>query len=251
MKPITFVVTLLAFAYVSPLAAGTVQCVPTQGCPKGSKPPACCQPPPCEVYEQIKMKQTLRRYYRNDDVKELFIKKAGGDNSKAADLLADWVKAKAANLGSELRCKWEAPHGYAATFETKAWCQIFAKLTEKDQESMSERQAHEKFDTCSEFISAIYVHEGHHKEICMGSDEYKRENMPLTKFAEEESEGYRKEIESLKASLQQYSRVCSTLVDADTARKLAKVGIKALKKNAPKKHKSKAKRKPAPLAQVR
>ena len=174
MKPIPLIATLLAFAYVSPLAAGTVQCVPTQGCPKGSKPPACCQPPPCEVYEQIKMKQTLRRYYRNDDVKDLFIKRAGGDNSKAADLLADWVKAKAANLGSELRCKWEAPHGYAATFETKAWCQIFAKYSEENQESMSERQAHEKFDTCSEFISAIYEHEGHHKEMCMGSDEYKK-----------------------------------------------------------------------------
>lgn len=233
MKPVPLIAALLAFTVLSPLEAGTVQCVPTQGCPKGSKPPACCQPPPCEVYEQIKMKQNLRRFYRDAKVKKQLIRQAGGDNSKAAKLLDDWVAKKAKNLGSQLRCKWEAPHGYAATFETKSWCQIFAKYSEDNQESMSERQAQEKFDTCAEFISAIYLHEGHHKEICMDSDEYKREHMPLTQFAREESDGYRKEIQALKANLQQYWRACSTKADAATARKLAKVGISTLKKKSP------------------
>ena len=235
MKPIPLIAALLAFTVLSPLEAGTVQCVPTQGCPKGSKPPACCQPPPCEVYEHIKMKQAVRRLYRQRTIKKQLIKQAGGDNKEAAKLLDDWVAKKAKNLGSQLRCKWEAPHGYAASFETKSWCEIFAKLSDKKQESMSERQAQETFDTCSEFISAAYAHEGHHKDICEHTNSTERLNMGLRAFAKEESDGYRKEIKSLKASLQQYSRACSTVVDAATARKLAKAGIKVLQKKAPKK----------------
>ena len=250
MKPVLVIAALFALGYLSPLAAGTVQCVPTQGCPKGSKPPACCQPPPCEFFEQIKMKQTLRRFYRNAKVNKQLIRQAGGDNSEAARLLGEWVKNKAGKLGSQLRCKWEAPYGYAASFETKSWCEIFAQLSEKTQESMSERQAHETFDTCAEFISAIYAHEGHHKQICEHTNSTERMNQGLKAFAREESDGYRKEIDSLKADLQQYWRACSTVADAATARKLAKAGISILKKKSPKKSRKVAQNPPAVLAEV-
>jgi hypothetical protein len=251
MKPVLIVAALLAVGYLSPLAAGTVQCVPTQGCPKGGKPPACCQPPPCEFYEQIKMKQAVRRLYRKASVNKRLIRQAGGDNSEAARLLDEWVKNKASNLGSQLRCKWEAPYGYAGSFETKSWCAIFRKLSDKEQESMSERQAHEKIDTCAEFISAIYVHEGHHKQICGDTNSTERLNEGLTVFAKEESDGYRMEIASLKADLQQYWRACSTVADAATARKVAAAGISILKKKSPKKTRKMTQNPPATLAELR
>lgn len=251
MKPVLVIAALVAIGYLAPLAAGTVQCVPTQGCPKGSKPPDCCQPPPCEFFEQIKMKQTLRRFYRNTKVKQQLIKQAGGDNSEAARLLGEWVKKKASNLGSQLRCKWEAPYGYAASFETKSWCAIVAQLSDKEQETMSERQAQERFDTCAEFISAIYAHEGHHKQICEHTNSTERMNQGLTAYADEESEGYRQEIESLKAKLQQYWRACSTVADAATARKVAGAGIAILKKKAPRRTSKVSENAPALLAEAK
>jgi hypothetical protein len=251
MKLVPFLVALLALGYLSPLVAGTIQCVPNQGCPKGSKPPDCCQPPPCEFFEQIKMKQAVRRLYRRAAVNQRLIKQAGGDNSEAARLLDEWVKNKASNLGSQLRCKWEAPYGYAASFETKSWCEIFARLSDKEQESMSERQAHEKFDTCAEFISASYVHEGHHKQICEHTDSTKRMNEGLKVFAKEESDGYRMEIASLKADLKRYWRACSTVADAATARKVAAAGVSILKKKGPKKPRKVTQNPPAMLAEVR
>jgi|GEM_PF-2136777 len=250
MKLKLIVGALLVVGYLSPLAAGTVQCVTTQGCPKGVKPPACCQPPPCEFFEQIKMKQAIRRLYRRQDVNKRLIRQAGGDNREAAVLLDSWVKDKASHLGNQLRCKWEAPYGYPGGFETKSWCEIFARLA-GGEESMSEKQAHEKINTCSEFIDAIYAHEQHHKEICEHTNSTVRLNEGLTVFAKEESDSYRMEIASLKASLQQYWNACSTVADAATARKVAAAGISVLKNKAPKKNRKMTQNKPAAPAQGR
>ena len=42
------------------LDAASWQCVPTQGCPKDQKPPACCEPPPCEFFFQMKLAEAIR-----------------------------------------------------------------------------------------------------------------------------------------------------------------------------------------------
>jgi hypothetical protein len=244
MKHRLIIAALLVFGYTSPVAAGTVPCVTTQRCPEGVKPPACCQPPPCEFFEQIKMKQATRRLYRRTAVKKRLIRQAGGDNREAALLLDAWVKDKSKNLGGQLRCKWEAPYGYAGGFETKPWCEIFASLP-GGEESMSEKQAHEKINTCAEFIDAIYAHENHHKEICGKTNSTVRQNEGLTVFAKEESEGYRREIASLKASLQQFWNACSTVEDAATARQVAAAGISVLKNKAPTKNRKQAQNTPA------
>ncbi len=251
MKRMLVVGVLLISGYMSPVAAGTVQCVTTQGCPKGVKPPACCQPPPCEFFEQIKMKQAVRRLFNRDKVKKRLIRQAGGDNREAALLLEKWVKDKARNLGSQLRCKWEAPYGYGGGFETTPECVIVAELPGGDEEATSERQAHEKINTCAEFIRAIYVHERHHKEICEHTNSTVRKNQGLTVYAGEESKGYRLEIASLKASLQQFWNACSTVAKAATSRQVAAAGISILKDKAPKKNGKKTQNKPAAPAQAR
>jgi hypothetical protein len=209
------------------------------------------------------MKQATRRLYRNKNVKKRLIRQAGGDNREAALLLDSWVKDKANNLSSQLRCKWEEPYGYAWGFETKSWCEIFGtspyhdknheghKDDEERGESMSRQQAHEKIDTCAEFIDAIYVHEQHHKDICGNTNSTERLNEGLTVFAREESDGYRMEIASLKASLQQFWNACSTVADAATARKLAAAGISILKDKAPKQTRKKAQNMPVATAQAR
>lgn len=245
MKPVTIVAALLTLAYLSPLAAGTVECVPTQGCAKGAKPPACCQPPPCEFFEQIKMKKNLRRFFRQKDVKARLIHKAKGDNPEAARLLEQWVTRKAVNLGSELRCKWEEPIGYAGTFRTNSSCAI-VRVVGKDEkgedieEPTSERQAHEQVNSCAEFVEAIYVHEGNHKQICLSKNSTERMNEGLTVYAKEEAASYKLEIDKLKEKLQQYWRACSAVADASTSRKIAAAGVNVLKKKSPKRNKKQA-----------
>jgi len=247
MKSLFTAGVLLLAGYTSQLAAGTVQCVPTQGCPKGSKPPACCQPPPCEYFEQIKMKKAVRRLFGLKSIKASLIRKAGGDNAAAAKLLNDWVADQAGKMGSQLRCPWKAPYDYAGTFETKSWCEIF-RIEGKNQESMSEEQAQQKINTCSEFIEAIYVHEGNHKEICSHTNSTERANEGLTVYANEERASYRKEINTLKEKLQQYWRACSAVADAGTARRIAQAGVNTLKKKAPARKRRQADARPPPPA---
>lgn len=216
------------------LNARTTDCVPDQGCPKGEGPPDCCQPPPCEVYEQIRIKKALRRLYSDKKVNKRLIRQAGGDNSAAAILLDDWVKAKAQTMGDQLRCEWKAPHAYPGSYETKSWCEIFIDLPGDNDEKRTQAEAQEKTDSCSEFIDAIWAHEGHHLEQCNTTNSTERANEPLTVFAREEKEGYKREIDSLKDSLTQYWHVCSAVADAETKRQIAAAGISVLKKKAPK-----------------
>lgn len=225
------------------LQAKTIDCVPDQGCPcdpvegckKRIKTAECCQPPPCEVYEQIRIKKALRRLYSDKKVNKRLMKQAGGDNSAAAKLLDDWVKEKAKTMGNQLRCKWEAPYAYPGGYETKSWCEIFVDLPGDNDEKRTQAEAHRKTDSCAEFIDAIWAHEGHHLEQCNTTNSTERANEPLSVFAKEEKEGYKREIDSLKDSLKQYWYVCSIVADAETKRQIADAGISVLKKKAPKK----------------
>ncbi|HLF30938.1 MAG TPA: hypothetical protein VI566_07910 [Xanthomonadales bacterium] len=228
---------LAGVLFLSPSAvldAKTVDCVPSEGCPEGMEPPACCQPPPCEVYEHIKIKKAIRSLYNRKGVKERVIKQAGGDNRAAAVLLDEWVKNKASKMGSQLRCKWEAPYSYPGQYETKSWCEIFADLPGDNDEKRSKAEANDKVNSCSEFIDAIWTHEGHHLEKCNTTNSTVRANEPLTVFAAEEREGYRLEIDSLKANLEQYWHACSVVADAETERQIAAAGISVLRDKASK-----------------
>lgn len=224
---------LTTVLFLSPgavLDARTSDCVPSEACPEGVEPPACCQPPPCEVYEHIKIKKAIRSLYNRKGVKKQFIKQAGGDNREAAVLLDEWVKEKASTLGSQLRCKWEAPYSYPGQYETKSWCEIYRDLPGDNDEKWTKAEANDKTDSCAEFIDAIWIHEGHHMGKCNTTNSTVRANEPLTVFAAEEREGYRLEIESLEASLVQYWSACTPVEDAETERQIAQAGLSVLKK---------------------
>ena len=228
------VIGLLLAGMALPVESATTACVSVQGCPKDVKPPACCKPPPCELFEQIRMKQAVKRLYSKPDVRKQLMRKAGGDNAAAAKMLNDFVVEKARNLGSQLRCPWNAPHRPPPGFETNSSCQIVAKLPGGD-EPMSRETALSTLDTCSEFVEAANDHEQFHKDICLRTNSTERLNEGITVYAAEERAGYARELESLWSRLRQYWSACSAQADATTARQVAAAGVSVLKKQAARK----------------
>ena len=234
MRHVWLIAGLLMVGLNAPPAAAAEKCVTIQRCPKDVKPPACCQPPPCEFFEQIKMKQAVKGLFSRPKVRQRLIRQADGDNADAAKLLNDFVVEKAANLGKQLRCPWQAPYKPPPSFETNSSCQIIANLSTGD-EPMSRESALNKLDACSEFIEAAYDHEQVHKDICLKTNSTERLNEGITSYAAEERAGYRKELQSLRASLQQFWSACSAVADAKTKRQVAAAGISVLKKKSSKK----------------
>lgn len=237
--------TLLAWTGPAPVAlvaahaarADTIDCAPDRGCPKGSSPPACCAPPPCELYEQIRMKRALQSILADRKLRRSALKRAGGDEKKAADELRAAFLKQAQHI--KLRCPWQGEPEPPPSFETDDGCYINALIgppLENDPEhkptgvAMSMERAFTTFHTCTEFIEAIYQHEGYHKQRCSNMKSTDRANMGIKAWADEEVEGYQREIESLQADLKSYWRACSPVVDSKTRRELARAKIVALKK---------------------
>lgn len=224
------------------LAPGTVRaqthdCATDRGCPKGSSPPDCCAPPPCELYEQIRMKRALQSILANRKLRKSILKRTRGDQRKAADELHAELEKRAKKI--KLRCPWEGDLGPPPSFETDSGCYILALIgpvpegDPKGQpagESMGRERAFNTFRTCTEFIEAIYEHEGYHKERCFNMNSTERAQMGIHEWANEEVEGYRREIESLESDLKGYWNACSPVLDAKTRMELARAKIIALKK---------------------
>ena len=226
---------LLLFLLLIPVLAQaqTSSCVVKEGCPKGVKPPACCKAPPCEFYEQMRNKRAVRNLFANKKVKKALKKKAGGDNKEAAKMLYDFVVDKAKHMGKYIKCQWQSVE-FPPTFETNDNCQITAML-DSGAVPMSQDTALNRFKTCSEFIKADYAHEQSHKDICFKTNSVERQNQGLDSYAQEEMDAYQKELDALKADLQDFWGACSSTADASTARKLAKLGVDTLKKKSSKK----------------
>ena len=225
------VLLLLIAGWIASVVYGDAKpCVTKERCPKGVTPPACCQPPPCEVYEQIRLKRAMQNIFANQGARDYLIKKTGGDNKEAAALMYQFVLKGAKNRSKFVRCEWkEIPP--PPSFETNGECEIVANLPGGDQ-AMSHDRALKELNTCSEFIDAAYSHEQEHKDICFKTNSTARMNQGITSYAEEEIESYQQEIDKLKADLQAFWKACSPTIDAKLARKLAKLGVDVLKENS-------------------
>lgn len=228
MRRLLLMSSLVTLWLAAPLEAASTDCVPDRGCPKDAGPPSCCKPPPCEFFEQIRMKKAVKRLFSKPKVQQKLIRQAGGDNAQAAKKLNDWVVAEALKLGAGLRCPWQGPFSAPPGFYTNSSCQIIAELP-SGEEPLGRDTALSRTDSCSEFIDAAYDHEQVHKDICRTTNSTQRANEGITAYAREERAGYTREIQSLNASVLQYWRACSITFSADTARRVAKYGLTALR----------------------
>jgi hypothetical protein len=231
MKLLVLFSGLVALWFAPPLLAESKECVPQQGCPADTGPPDCCQPPPCEYFEQIRTKQAVKRLFSKPKVRARFIREAGGDNARAAKLLNEWVVAEADKLGVNQQCAWEDPQPPPG-FRVIDSCDIVAELPGGD-ELMGRNTAQKRTNSCSEFIEAAYDHEQVHVGVCNTKDRTERANEGISVYAREERMGYNKEIDSLKRGLINYWRACSSVFSADVARRVARDGVLALEGATP------------------
>jgi hypothetical protein len=231
MKLLVLFSALAALWFAPPLPAESKQCVAQQRCDKEQGPPDCCQPPPCEYFEQIRTKQAVKLLFSKPKVRAKFIREAGGDNARAAKLLNEWVVAEAEKLGTNQQCAWSDPQPPPG-FRVIDSCDIVAELPGGD-EIMGRNTALKRTNSCSEFIEASYDHEQVHKDVCGVKDSTERANEGISVYAREERMGYNKEIDSLKSRLLTYWGACSSVFSADVARRVARDGVLALKGATP------------------
>jgi hypothetical protein len=243
MKRFLASILLISLCFAVTAHAEPLACLDKQPCPPGTEPPFCCDKPPCEFREQIRLKQAMRNVFSNKKVRAKFKKQAKGDNPMAAAKLFEYVKQQAKGLGNTIKCKWDF-NKFPPSFEVVD-CHIVAKLETGDRE-MTKEEALNKIETCTEFIEAAYKHEEFHKQGC---DPEKKAKQGIEEYANEEIEGYTKEIDYLKAQRQLWWQACS--VDQRNRQKKekqekakqnsAKKGLDSLKKNAKKSNSQKPK----------
>ena len=91
----------------------SIDCIPDRSCPAGQAPPACCQPPPCEYYQQLEGKKILKRAHENQGLRKRlmtearneYLRKHGKTEAQLGPQDRDIIVADAtAKLVSYLNC---------------------------------------------------------------------------------------------------------------------------------------------------
>lgn len=217
---------LLVAGLAAPLAGQAVDCIPDDGCPKDQAPPKCCQPPPCEVYKDFALLQSLERMTR-PDVAAIALEITGGDIRKAMQKIVEtrpptpptFCSGKALRFHDVLRVDW-----------TKPGCPIVAvsngRTVTRSEALLMDSEDPNK-PNCTEFVEAEYDAQQISQTFCQGgiSDGFPGAHM-----------GFERAVDNIRRQLQHAWSVCSTKFPDMTRDDLALQGIDVLiKKQAPKK----------------
>jgi len=200
-----------------------------------------CTPPPCDYFRQMEMWTALKSVFQNKALRNKMRADARRANpglsgaaleTEAARLMEAEVQrqtGRGGEIARELRecygSKIAEPPGLRATYE----CVIVDAASPVD--GVSRERAHERYDTCSEFINAIFDHEEVHLEGCRGPNRRsatERANMGIDEYADEEARGYEAALRRAKSGLTWWAATCSKLIDRDTRRELIGQGVRVL-----------------------
>lgn len=219
-------------------------CVPDRGCPKGLEPGEdCCQPPPCEFYQALRLARAKANITRN-----LMRRFGNAEGNKAAMHYAN-----------------ESYRQGSALLEQANPCPSNPGLEEPplldvDDEHQCEIRYFEDFDnqigalslddylanyrTCREQLEAKYAQAEERRRICL--EEQAREgSRPLfDKMLQDLGDAVAEELD-LEAELHHYRSVCTVSDEDDNARQAALLGVESVKQEPPRKRPPK---KPNPRA---
>jgi hypothetical protein len=195
-----------------------------------------CHAPPCEFFQQMEMKSALQAVYQDRRLRARIkarvrrenpgMSQEQVDHQAALELQREVLRRAAPNgpIDRNLRRCAASDIGTPPGLKTDEGC------ARGDQDGpLSEEQAHRKYTTCSEFITAAYRHEDVHKRKCEQMASVARGKMGIDAYGDEEVAGYQAELETLQAALQAWFQACSPSVDARTAREVVRKGNAILK----------------------
>lgn len=211
------------------LDATSVQCAPSQGCPKGKKPPECCKPPPCEFYHELVVAKAMRNAFANQAGPLLMLIREQTDYEGASRIREGFEQdlrnshKRFANC-PPARFYREPP---PLTVRYKAECQISERVG-NEWRSTSADQLQATSNSCTEIVDARYAEQQSRQTSCQ-----QRPAGAMPDIAEMEAEATKAadaRVFQLEASLVGYWAACTITPDAEMARLVSKEMLDALKK---------------------
>lgn len=223
-----------------PVEAATVDCVPHEGCPKdaSSKKKKCCTLPKCEFFYALVLARAELDAYQGDFLMPLVGSPTNRQvvNQHLRGALSD---ARANNR----RCPPKDFYIEPPILQVSSAKQCAIESSEVGgSRSIDFEEFQLRSNTCAEIVEAAWAQAEQEQFYC---------NRPYQPDPERDIETFRKrneaaaraKVRSLEDSLLQYRRVCTKVSDAKIGRRVAKLGLKALKDDFKKKPKSKKKAK--------
>ena len=211
---------LLLAGTATPLRAA-FDCIPDTGCPKDEWPPKCCKKPPCEVFRALQVNKAFRNLQRQRLAE---LSQPGGGENVVAQMRADIsrVNREIATCGE--------PSGadFSGQFQPvlKNDCMVSVIHQGVPPEVMSESQALDEINACSELISAKYAFGRATQPLCELQRE--RQATPAARIAISLGAA-QTQIDMLEKELWRYWNVCTITFSSETAQRVAEFGVQVLR----------------------
>jgi hypothetical protein len=225
MKRVFATVGTLAVVWVAPLGGASVDCVPQQKCEEGQRPPSCCQPPPCEIFEHLKQMRAIRRMMTDARAKKA-LRLSKGDHGKAIASLRHATFRERGRLGSLIKCTMGQRPYVEPEFRLTDKCELEVQ-TESGWSPVAGRppgdtapgsanevytmSLPERFDLCNESVEAAFVEWSHRREFCTA--EVSEGDVEWWAFRERA--GAQQNIDTTMLHLENYFRACSRTLDGE------------------------------------
>jgi hypothetical protein len=213
---------LLLGAAVSVPAAH--DCIPDTGCAKGKWPPKCCKKPPCGLFRALQVSKA----YRNLQRPRLgAVSPATASAEVTAQMQADLAQAR----NEIARCPEELDVDFGGQFQPdiKNDCQVSWVAPGSKPEVMSETQALQEINACSELIEAKHAWGRAMQPYCalrQRNLHTQGARIAITLAATQT------QIDMLESQLQRYWNACTITFSAETARRVAEHGVEVLRDEA-------------------
>jgi hypothetical protein len=234
MKRAALLAAFLLLVWLAPrLEAVAVKCL-SSGCGKGQRPPACCNPPPCEFFYELKIARALVRATSTTFLGDT---EASGDE-EIRRFIRDNLQGEVRKAHKKYaKCPPSYFYRRVPSFSVSSSvekCRIEGLGADGRSTGQSLEEALALSNSCSELVEAEYAEAQASQRLCWA---YVNEAEPTTlaEFRVQERMKAQAKVDALEASLLQYWRACTRVMDATTARRIVGTGLDALKKAPAKK----------------
>ncbi len=242
MNRVLIIVGVLnAVALVAPVGLGAqdrenpskgtgVDCVPQERCGEGQRPPRCCAPPPCQIFEHLKQMRAVR-HMMEGKAPEKALRQSKGDHAKAIESLRAAVEKEWGTLKSRSGCRSGGGPFTVPRFRLSKGCSVEFELPsgwtrvsgpEGSDPGSDPLALLDRFDSCNELVEAAFAQAGVHKDLCVGA-------VPgnVGWWAQRESAAAQAGIDATMLHLQRYFSACSSpeTMDEATRGQLEEAGV--------------------------
>lgn len=219
MKRIVVLGGLLALSFVAPVLGAGPDCIPKNRCTNGLTPPLCCEPPPCEYYEEIRRSQAIQSVFseRGLALASSFYPK---DRGKQMSFLRDWYDKEKEELAQVSRCN---PDERLPQIHVNEKCDIVdpSKPEGGGRLVIDRTQFLRDNEGCPELLGARFDRAWSHREACRTGSR----PTTLKALGEKNRQNSQETIDDLMGQLQGYWNACSSFVGDADRRELESLGV--------------------------